>query len=122
MDRYTATLVPSSTRTRMLLTQGPDELMRAVLPPPPSFYRDRPVGTVASQLAGQEEVVRRVLGLLDRARPAPRPRPRLVDPFVDVIGETLSRYPRLRSTRLCDMLKARGYTGSPRTLRTYVAA
>jgi transposase len=80
-----------------------------------------PVGTIASQLAVHEDVVRRVLGLLDRARPVPRPRPRLVDPYVTVIAETLARYPRLRSTRLWDMLRARGYTGSARSLRTHVA-
>jgi transposase len=79
------------------------------------------VGTIASQLAVHEDVVRRVLGLLDRARCAPRPRPRLVDPYADFIGETLSRYPRLRATRLWDMVKARGYAGSVRTLRNHVA-
>ena len=51
MDRYTATLVPSSTRTRMLLTHGPDELMRAVLPPPPSIYRERAVPMLLEGLA-----------------------------------------------------------------------
>lgn len=34
MDRFRVTLVPSATRTRLLLTHGPDELARAVLPPP----------------------------------------------------------------------------------------
>lgn len=80
-----------------------------------------PVGTIASQLNVHEDAVRRVLGLLDRVRAAPRPRARLVDPYATVIAETLARYPRLRATRLCDMIKARGYTGSTRTLRTYVA-
>lgn len=32
----------------------------------------------------------------------------------------LERYPRLRATRLYDMLRDRGYTGSVRTLRRYV--
>lgn len=79
------------------------------------------VGTIASQLVVHEDVVRRVLGLLDRARPSPCPRARLVDPYVDFIGETLARYPRLRATRLWDMVKARGYSGSVRTLREHVA-
>jgi len=38
-----------------------------------------------------------------------------------LIGETLSRYPRLRATRLWDMVKARGYSGGVRTLRAHVA-
>jgi transposase len=37
-----------------------------------------------------------------------------------LIVETLTQYPRLRATRLFDMLRERGYTGSLRTLRRYV--
>jgi hypothetical protein len=33
MNAYTLTIVVSEAQTRLLLTQGPDELMRAVLPP-----------------------------------------------------------------------------------------
>ena len=43
-------------------------------------------------------------------------------PFADFVGETLARYPRLRATRLFDMLAPRGYKGSMRTLRSYVAS
>ena len=35
--------------------------------------------------------------------------------------ETLARYPRLRATRLYDMIGPRGYEGSVRTLRKHVA-
>ena len=43
MDRYTLTLMPSSTRTRLLLTHGPDELLRAILPPgSPMYHEDAP--------------------------------------------------------------------------------
>lgn len=79
-----------------------------------------PVGTIAAQMGVHVDVVRRVLGLLDRVRAAPRPRARRVDPYADFIVETLTRYPRLRATRLWDMVKARGYSGSVRTLRDYV--
>lgn len=79
-----------------------------------------PVGTIASQLGLHEEVVRRVLGLLNRPKPK-APRKLLVDPYKEFISETLSRYPKLRSTRLFDMISARGYPGTPRTLRNYVA-
>lgn len=78
-----------------------------------------PVGTIASQLGVHEEVVQRVVGLLP-VRPPPAPRPLKVDPVRDFIAETLKQYPRLCSTRLFDMVKPRGYTGAPRTLRTYV--
>jgi transposase len=78
-----------------------------------------PVGTIATQLAVHPDVVKRVLGLLPR-RPLAVPRPRLVDPFTGFIDETLKNYPTLRSTRLFDMVKPRGYQGSVRTLRDHV--
>jgi len=37
------------------------------------------------------------------------------------VADTLAEYPTLRSTRLYDMLRARGYTGSARSVRRYVA-
>jgi transposase len=79
-----------------------------------------PVGTVATQLGVHPDVARRVLGLLEPRRPSV-PRRRLVDPFVGFIDETLKQYPRLLATRLHDMLRARGYPGSVRTVREYVA-
>lgn len=79
-----------------------------------------PVGTIAGQLGIHPDVVRRVLGIGD-ARPSGIVRPRVCDPFRDFIAETLARYPRLRATRLYDMLRERGYKGAVRTLRMYVA-
>ena len=79
------------------------------------------VGTIASQLEVHGDVVRRVLGLLERRGSSPQERPRQVEPYVDFIGETLARYPKLRATRLYDMLRGRGYEGSVRTVREYVA-
>jgi transposase len=78
------------------------------------------VGTIAAQLGIHPDVVRRVLGL-GEARAEAEPRPRLVDPYRAFIVETLARYPRLRATRLHDMVTQRGYTGAVRTLREYVA-
>jgi transposase len=79
-----------------------------------------PVGTVATQLGVHPDAVKRVLGLLEPRAPAP-PRPRLVDAVRPFIDDTLHRFPRLRSTRLHDMLVPRGFTGSGPTLREFVA-
>jgi transposase len=84
------------------------------------FGEHWPVGTIATQLSVHPDVVRRVLGMLAPRRAAPA-RPRLTDRFAEFIDETLKRYPRLRATRLYDMLVPRGYGGSVRTLREYVA-
>jgi transposase len=79
-----------------------------------------PVGTIATQLAAHPEQVRRVLGLGAPRAPA-APRTRLVDPYRAFIDEQLADYPTLRATRLYDMLCQRGYAGSVRTVREFVA-
>jgi transposase len=79
-----------------------------------------PVGTIAKQLAAHPDQVRRVLGLGEGRAPS-QLRGRLVDPYRPFIDETLARYPKLLATRLYDMLRERGYPGSARTLRAFVA-
>jgi transposase len=77
-------------------------------------------GTIATQLGVHPDVVARVIGPLGpKARPE-RPDARVLEPFLPWVDETLARYPRLVATRLCDMLRERGYQGSVRTLRRYV--
>ena len=39
--KYTVVMVPSATRTRVLLSHGPDELLRAILPSPSQLRYDR---------------------------------------------------------------------------------
>lgn len=46
--------------------------------------------------------------------------PHKLDPYRDFIQGTLEQYPRLRCTRLFEMLRGRGYDGSVGTLRRYV--
>jgi transposase len=84
------------------------------------FAEHWPVGTIATQKSVHPDVVRRVLGLRER-RPPQAPRPSLVLPYGEFITQTLRQYPSLRATRLFDMVKPRGYAGSVRTLREYVA-
>jgi len=79
-------------------------------------------GTIASELGVHPDVVDRVLDRgADRALGV-APRPSLVDPYRAFIGETLQSHPRLRATRLFDMIRARGYEGGIAILRRYVAA
>jgi hypothetical protein len=51
MDSYTLTVIPSEKRTRILLTHGPDELMRAILPPASRMRYDRAAPTLLEGLA-----------------------------------------------------------------------
>jgi hypothetical protein len=85
------------------------------------------VGTIVAQLGEHHETVERVLGLGKGARSSPVlpdavaavaavkvPAPLLT--YEDFVSETLTQYPRLRATRLYDMLVGRGYEGSVRSL------
>jgi transposase len=79
-------------------------------------------GTIATQLGVHPDVVERVIGRIGPkpGSPAARQRAVLLDPYKGFVAETLDQYPRLAATRLYDMLRERGYTGSLRTLRRHV--
>ncbi len=82
------------------------------------------VGTIARQLHVHHDVVRRVLGLLPKRKrksPARNRKPQHCDGYREFIDQQLVQYPRLRATRLYDMIRERGYAGSVRTLRHLVA-
>jgi hypothetical protein len=48
---YTVVVIPSEARTRVLFTEGPDELLRAILPPPSQLHHVRAVITLLESLA-----------------------------------------------------------------------
>jgi transposase len=77
------------------------------------------VGTIAAQLGLHPDTVRRALATDRFARPA-RVRPSQLDAYRPFLQETLQRYPRLRATRLFEMVRARGYAGSVIQLRRVV--
>jgi transposase len=78
------------------------------------------VGTIASTLGVHPDTVRHAIEI-DRFRVATaRPKPTKLDPLLPFVRDTLERYPRLRSTRLLEMLRPRGYTGSGVQLRRAV--
>lgn len=83
------------------------------------FYAEHwKVGTIAAQLALHPDTVKRALRLtLPTTRNFP---PRLTDPYAEFIRTTLQQYPRLRATRLLEMLRDRGFTGSIHQLRRAV--
>lgn len=78
------------------------------------------IGTIAAELGLHHETVRGALET-DRFNRAQVLRPTKADPYMDFIRATLEQYPRLRATRLYQMLTARGYTGSIIQLRRLVA-
>ena len=79
-----------------------------------------PRGAIARHVGVHHDVVARVARALDpenqKPRP-PRPRPRMIDPFIPFIQETLVQYPNLGAARVYDMICARGFEGSMRRTR-----
>ena len=49
------------------------------------------------------------------------PRSKLIDSYCDYITKRLEDYPELSARRLFQEIKAKGYEGSERTVRRYVA-
>lgn len=79
------------------------------------------VGTIAAALGLHPDTVRDAVET-DRFNRAKIIRAStLTDPYIDFIRQTLERYPRLRATRIYQMVRTRGYAGSVVQLRRVVA-
>jgi transposase len=86
------------------------------------FYAEHwKVGTIASELGVHADTVRNAIEAerFGGTRPL---RPSIVDPWLGFIRQTLEQHPRLRATRLFQMIRERGYSGSIVQLRRAVAS
>ena len=84
------------------------------------FVEHWKIGTIAAQLHLHPITVANALET-HRFRRGPSHRPSLTDPFLSWMQQTLQAYPRLRASRLYQMLVPRGYRGSLVQLRRVVA-
>ena len=85
------------------------------------FYAEHwKIGTIATALDVHPDTVRRAIEV-ERFQHAEPLRPSIVDPYLPFVREVLEQYPRLRATRLHQMIRDRGYTGSVEQLRRVVA-
>jgi transposase len=78
------------------------------------------VGTIAAALGVHHDTVRAAIAHDTRALPRGLCRPTQLDLYLPFVRETLTQYPRLRATRLFEMVRARGYPGSVVQLRRVV--
>lgn len=78
------------------------------------------IGTIAAQLGLHPDTVRSAVAT-DSSNQPKAPRPRVTDPYLAFIRETLERYPRLRATRIFEMIRSRGYAASVVQVRRLVA-
>jgi transposase len=85
------------------------------------FYAEHwRVGTIAAELGIHHQAVEHAIESERFVHPGALVRPSMLDPFKSLVTETLEQYPRLRATRLYEMLRARGFEGSAVQLRRYV--
>ena len=85
------------------------------------FHAEKwPLGTIASQLGVHHTTVQRVLKQSGVEAKVVTPRPSMADPFLPFLVEQLTKYPKLRASRLYEMVKERGYTGGPEHFRRIV--
>ncbi len=85
------------------------------------FYAEHwKIGTIARELGIHPDAVRHAIGSDDFNRASPL-RPSIIDPFVEFVRQTLDHHPRLRATRIYQMIRERGYSGSVVQLRRTVA-
>lgn len=79
------------------------------------------IGTIASQLGLHHDTVRAAIGANSFNRARRERSSQLTAPYLDFIRHTLKEYPRLRATRIFQMIRDRGYEGSVSQLRRVVA-
>jgi len=85
------------------------------------FYAEHwKIGTIAAQLNVHADTVRNAIEA-SRFQARDFVRPSVVDPYTAFIRETLEQHPRLRATRIYQMIRDRGYSGSIVQLRRAVA-
>lgn len=78
------------------------------------------IGTIAQQLGVHHDAVEHALEPKRFANRRWAATVMTLDAYKSFIGATLEQYPRLRATRLFEMLRDRGYTGGVSALRRYV--
>ena len=85
------------------------------------FYAEHwKIGTIASQLQIHPDTVRRAIES-DKFNRSRSLRASITDPHLAFVRQMLAQYPRLRATRIYQMIRERGYAGSIVQLRRAVA-
>lgn len=85
------------------------------------FYAEHwRIGTISAELGVHHTAVRNAIEADRFASATTQLRPSMLDPFKGLVAKILDDHPRLRATRLFEMLRSRGYSGSVVQLRRYV--
>ncbi len=85
------------------------------------FYAEHwKIGTIARELNVHPDAVRNAIES-DRFNRTEPMRASITDPYMEFVRQVLDQHPRLRATRIHQMIRERGYTGSVIQLRRAVA-
>src|SRR5512134_94249 len=85
------------------------------------FYAEHwKVGTIAAELGVHRDTVTLAIESARFTNTRFRATAMIIDPYREFIRATLEQYPRLRATRLLEMIRTRGYTGSVFPVRRFV--
>lgn len=85
------------------------------------FYGEHwKIGTIVSTLGVHHDTVCRAIEIERLGYRIARVCPSSLDPYKEFIVQTLEQYPRLRATRLHEMVRLRGFPGSVHIVRDYV--
>lgn len=85
------------------------------------FYAEHwKLGTIAAELGVHRDTVALAVESERFVNVAYRASASILDPYMDFVRMTLEQHPRLRSTRLLQMIQQRGYTGSVWPIRRFV--
>jgi transposase len=79
------------------------------------------IGTIATQVGVHHSTVRRVLAQAQIPAGHQTLRPSIAEPYLVFLVATLKKYPKLRASRLYEMVRQRGYPGGPDHFRSIVA-
>ena len=86
------------------------------------FYAEHwKIGTIASELGVHPDAVRNAIDAQRLGGKVQPLRASLVDPYAEFIRQTLDQHPQLLATRIYQMVRDRGYTGSVVQLRRAVS-
>jgi transposase len=85
------------------------------------FYAEHwKIGAIASELGVHPDAVRNAIES-ERFKSSKPLGASIVDPYIEFMRRTLEQHPRLRATRIYQMIRDRGYSGSVVQLRRTVA-
>lgn len=85
------------------------------------FYAEHwKIGTISAELGVHHDAVCNAIESDRFVSAGTLVRPTMLDPYKGLVGQILDDHPRLRATRIFEMLRGRGYPGSVVQLRRYL--